>query len=80
MKNSLVDLNNHLFAQIERLSEEGLDGEELKKEVGRAKSMVSVSSQIVNNGRLMLDAAKFRAEYAGQKPEKDIPDVLGVKE
>ena len=33
MKNTLSDLNNHLFAQLERLGEEDLDEEEIKKEV-----------------------------------------------
>ena len=31
MKNTLGDLNNHLFAEIERLSDEDLQGEELEK-------------------------------------------------
>ncbi|MDU6534243.1 MAG: hypothetical protein E6517_02220 [Intestinibacter bartlettii] len=31
-RNTLGDLNNHLFAQLERLNEEDLAGEELEKE------------------------------------------------
>lgn len=31
-KNTLVDLNNHLFAEMERLGDEDLKGEELEAE------------------------------------------------
>lgn len=56
MKNTLMDLNNHLFAQIERLGDENLTGDELKQEIERTKAVTSVASQIVSNGRLALDA------------------------
>lgn len=56
MKNKLTDLNNHLFAQLERLGDESLTGEQLKDEISRSKAITSVSGQIVNNARLALDA------------------------
>ncbi len=56
MKNSLMDLNNHLFAQLERLSDEDLKGDELKDEISRSKSITQVSAQIIGNARLALDA------------------------
>lgn len=59
MRNTLGDLNNHLFAQLERLSDEDLTGEELEKEIGRTKSITSVASQIIANGTLVLDAKKL---------------------
>ena len=56
MKNKLTDLNNHLFAQLERLGDESLDSGQLKHEIARSKAITAVSSQIVNNARLALDA------------------------
>lgn len=47
MKNKLTDLNDHLFAQLERLSDEALDQEGLDKEIQRTNSIVTVSEQII---------------------------------
>ena len=33
MKNTLGDLNNHLFAQLEKLGDEDLKGDELEAEI-----------------------------------------------
>ncbi|UAL42170.1 hypothetical protein K8B83_14945 [Shewanella inventionis] len=62
MKNKLIDLNNHLFAQIERLSDESVKGEALKEEMARSKAVAQIASQIVANGRLALDAQKLSPE------------------
>ncbi|QWU17367.1 hypothetical protein SAMN04487895_104250 [Paenibacillus sophorae] len=59
MRNTLGDLNNHLFAQLERLSDEELTGEKLVDEISRAKAVTSVASQIIANGSLVLDAIKI---------------------
>jgi hypothetical protein len=59
MRNTLGDLNNHLFAQLERLSDEELTGEKLSEEINRAKSVTSVASQIISNGSLVLEAKKL---------------------
>lgn len=58
MKNTLGDLNNHLFAQLERLNDEDLKGEELQEEIARAKAVTSVATQIINNGSLVVEAKK----------------------
>ena len=62
MNNKLSDLNNHLFAEIERLSDEELNEDELKSEIDRARTITSVSKQIIENGALALKAEKFKQE------------------
>lgn len=68
MKNKLSDLNNHLFAQLERLGDEELKGEALTEEIHRAKVIANVAQQIINTGNLVLNAIKTKEEYfPGQK-------------
>ena len=59
MKNRLTDLNDHLFAQIERLSDEDLKGDELKDEIERADSMARIATQIVQNNNTILKTIKM---------------------
>ena len=62
MKNSLGDLHDYLFAQLERLSDEDLKGEELQQEIVRSKAVSTVASQIIQNGHLVLQSQKFTDE------------------
>jgi len=59
MQNTLGDLNNHLFAQLERLGDENLKGEDLEKEIIRTKAVTSVATQIILNGTLVLAAKRL---------------------
>lgn len=74
MKNTLGDLNNHLFAEIERLGDEDLTGEDLEQEISRAKAITSVASQIINNGHLVLQAQKFVDDKWNE--EAKVPKML----
>ena len=63
MRNTLGDLNNHLFARLERLSDEELKGDKLIEEIGRARAVTDVASQIIENGALVLKAQKCMTIY-----------------
>lgn len=73
-KNRLSDLNDHLFAQIERLSDEDLDSEGIEREVRRASALVGVADQITSNADLQLKAAKLFAEH-GQDVLPMLPQI-----
>lgn len=62
MKNTLGDLNNHLFAQLERLSDEDITGEKLVEEINRAKAISGIANQIISNGNLVLKAKEAYEE------------------
>lgn len=74
MKNSLSDLNNHLFAQLERLGDEELTQEALEKEINRGKAMTQVSQQILDNARVQLKAH----EILGGIKSDDRPALLRI--
>jgi len=76
LKNKLTDLNDHLFAQLERLGEEGLSGEKLQGEIERSKAITDVAKSIVGNASLQLDALRLKAEYKGFS-SADMPAMLG---
>jgi hypothetical protein len=79
MKNRLVDLNNHLFAQMERLSEEGLSPEQIEQEVKRADAIVAVADQIIEGQKLNLAAVKIIADH-GDRFIKQLPMLGGPAE
>lgn len=63
MKNKLVDLNNHLFAQLERLGEENLSAEQIEAEAKRADAIVALSEQILRGADLNLKAVQIVANH-----------------
>lgn len=78
MKNTLGDLNNYLFEQLERLQDDELDVEGLDKEIKRSEAVVKVAKTIVDSGTLALQSKKYLDEYgAGENVE--LP-MLGITE
>ena len=74
MRNTLGDLNLHLFSQLERLSDENLEGDKLKEEMERAKSIAIISSQIIQTNNLVLKA--YNAKQESMSCDFEIPKIL----
>lgn len=84
-KNRLSDLNDHLFAQIERLSDEGLTAEQLESEVKRGAAIVNAADQILRHATLQVQAAKLVTDYGGTDPRPylkimELPEPLKLVE
>lgn len=65
MKNKLCDLNDHLFAQMERLADEDLSPEKIEEEAKRGAAMVAVADTIIRNAALQIQAAKIAFDGGG---------------
>ena len=74
MKNTLADLNNHLFEQMERLNDDDLTDEELNKEIKRADAMKDIATQIIANANIVLKATELNMEYS--RSEVTVPKML----
>ena len=75
-RNKMTDLNDHLFAQLERLSDEELSAEALEAEIKRAKAVSGIAQQVIANADLGLRAAEFE----DRKLDADLrlPPMLGA--
>ena len=79
MKNTLSDLNNHLFEQLERLNDEDLNEEQLDRELRRSEGMTKVDEQSIRNGELAYKTMVHMAEYGYADSRGSIPEMLEVK-
>ena len=74
MKNTLLDLNNHLFAEIERLGDEELKGEALAEELQRASGISNIAKNIIKNANVTLQATKFMDDH--MNADLKVPKML----
>lgn len=75
MKNTLTDLNNHLFEQLERLNDDELSDEDLNKEIKRSEAMSKISDKIIANAKVELDATKVLLDN-GYEVKERLPVML----
>lgn len=76
MNNTLTDLNNILFAQLERLNDEDLSIEELEKEGCRAKILNDTAFNVIRNADLAFRVIQYQhlCDFNGEK----LPKMLNV--
>ncbi len=65
MKTKITDLREHLFAQLERLGNEDLDAEGIKREVERGKAIQGVASTIIDSARVEVDYLRTTGQTQG---------------
>ena len=69
-RNKLSDLNNHLFAQLERLNDEEAGSEKMELEIKKAKAISQVATEILKSSKLSLNAARLVHEgYINEVPD-----------
>lgn len=74
-RNTLADLKNHLFEQIERLNDDDLVGDKLNQEIERSKAMSQVATQIINSAKVTVDAVRLVAQ--GHVEKEDVSKLIG---
>lgn len=74
-KNTMNDLNDHLFLALERLNDENLSGEELQQEIERSKAISEVGKTVIDNAKTVLSAMKFNDEKLDANMQ--LPKMLG---
>lgn len=75
MQNKLIDLNNLLFEQIERINDDELDDDDLKIQLNKAKHINDVAKTIVDINRLAFDALKH-----GDSTGRLVPKALSMED
>ena len=74
-KNTLADLNNYLFEQIERLNDDTLDADGLDRELKKADAVIGISEKILQTGELAFKTWKHMDDF-GYGNVKTVPKML----
>lgn len=81
MTNTITDLNDLLFSQLDRLA--NATAADLDAEVARAEAIVKVADTVIDNARIGIQAASIVANH-GDRFRRDLPmltppEPVGVK-
>ena len=74
--NTLNDLNNFLFGQLERLDNPDMTPEELEAEIKRSEAMTDVAEQVIKNANTVLTAEKMYSGKDGWVDPKRRPRMI----
>jgi hypothetical protein len=74
MKNKISDLRDHMFAALERLNQEDLSEDDLKKEIERAKAVSEVGKVIVESAKTEVLYLKLQQRTGLNKPQEFVED------
>jgi hypothetical protein len=74
-KNKLTDLNDALFKQLDKLSDDTIKGEDLKEAIERAHCVGTMARSIIDNATLA-----FNAQKALNDTVRKLPDMIGIME
>lgn len=77
-RNKITDLNDHLFAQLERLGDETIPEGEMELEIKKAKAMSGIASQIIKSNKVIIDA--MRLVSSGSISQNQLPETIGLKQ
>jgi len=73
VKNKLIDLNNALFEQLDRLADSDL---KLEDEVMRAHAMTQIADRVIANADMAIKAVKI---ISNSPALLDVPEMLGIE-
>lgn len=75
MKNKISDLRDHMFAQLERLSDETLSAEQIASEIERSKAISEIGKVIVESAKTEVLHLKLTNRLQDQPPKfLDLPE------
>lgn len=75
MKNKPIDLNNHLFAAIELLSDESVTGTKLQENIERGRTIASLAKQVIDQQKNIILAERLLIDSSN--PTRTLPELLG---
>ncbi len=76
MSKNLTDLNELLFKQMEKLTDDNLTEKEIKAEIEKSQAITNVAETIIKNGELALKATVLKTKFTGNSK---VPEMLTDK-